>query len=113
MTKDKFIILMTAAEKRLEDRNQFLDMVYEFCGDRSFDHLFDKLDMFRDYLNLIEDEVCQAVGIERENLLTNWICYFVFDCDCEFSKMEVSICQEPFPIKSWSDVWNFYVELAK
>lgn len=68
MTKDSFIVLMTAVEKRLEARNQFLDMAYEFCGDRFFDQLFDKFDMFREYLYLIEDEVRAAVGLEKEIL---------------------------------------------
>lgn len=113
MTKDNFIVLMTVVERRLEDRNRFLDMAYEFCGDRFFDQLFDKFDMIRDYLYLIEDEVCAAVGLERENLSTDWLYYFVFDCECCFSKMKVCICQELFPIESWSDVWDFYTELAR
>lgn len=113
MTKDNFIVLMTAIEKRLEARNQFLDMAYEFCGDRFFDQPFDKFDMFQDYLYLIEDDVRAAVGLEKRNPSNDWICYFVLDCECKFSNMKVSICQEPFPIESWSDVWDFYVELAR
>ena len=113
MTKERFIVVMTALKERLKARNEFLDMTYEFCGDRFFDMLFDKFDMIPDYLNLIEDEVCAAVGLERENLLTDWLYYFVFDCECRFSKMDVYVCQEPFPIESWSDVWDFYVELAR
>ena len=113
MTKDNFIVLMTAVQRRLEDRNQFLDMAYEFCNDRFFDQLFDKFDMIQDYLYLIEDEVCAAVGLETENLSTDWLYYFVFDCECCFSKMKVCICQELFPIESWSDVWDFYAELAR
>ena len=95
MTKERFIVIMTALKERLKDRDEFLDMTYGFCGDRFFDMLFDKFDMIPDYLNLIEDEVCAAVGLERENLLTDWLYYFVFDCKCCFSKMDVCICQEP------------------
>ena len=113
MTKERFIVVMTALKEKLKARNEFLDMTYEFCGDRFFDMLFDKFDMIPDYLNLIEDEVCAAVGLERENLLTDWLYYFVFDCECCFSKMKVCICQELFPIESWSDVWDFYAELAR
>ena len=113
MTKERFIVVMTALKERLKARDEFLDMTYGFCGDRFFDMLFDKFDMIPDYLNLIEDEVCAAVGLERENLLTDWLYYFVFDCECCFSKMDVCICQEPSPIESWSDVWDFYVELAR
>ena len=113
MTKERFIVIMTALKERLKDRDEFLDMTYEFCGDRFFDMLFDKFDMIRDYLYLIEDEVCAAVGLERENLLTDWFSYFVCDCECCFSKMKVCIRREPFPIESWSDVWDFYAELAR
>lgn len=113
MTKERFIVIMTALKERLKDRDEFLDMTYGFCGDRFFDMLFDKFDMIPDYLNLIEDEVCAAVGLETENLSTNWLYYFVFDCECCFSKMKVCICQESFPIESWSDVWDFYAELAR
>lgn len=113
MTKDNFIGLMTTVERRLKDRNRFLDIAYEFCGDIFLNQLFDNFDMFRDYLYLIEDEICAAVGLEKENLSTDWLCYFVFDCECTFSNMKVCICQEPFPIESWSDVWDFYVELAR
>ena len=113
MTKERFIVIMTALKERLKARDEFLDMTYEFCGDRFFDMLFDKFDMIRDYLYLIEDEVCAAVDLERENLSTDWLYYFVFDCECCFSEMKVCICQEPFPIECWSDVWDFYVELAR
>ena len=71
MTKERFIVVMTALKEKLKARNEFLDMTYEFCGDRFFDMLFDKFDMIPDYLNLIEDEVCAAVGLERENLSTD------------------------------------------
>lgn len=113
MTKDNFISLMTNVQRRFEDRNRFLDMAYEFCSDIFLNQLFDNFDMFRDYLYLIEGEVCAAVGLEKENLSTDWLCYFVLDCECRFSKMDVSICQEPVLIESWSDVWDFYVELAR
>ena len=113
MTKERFIVVMTALKERLKARDEFLDMTCGFCGDRFFDMLFDKFDMIPDYLNLIEDEVCAAVGLETKNLSTDWLYYFVFDCECCFSKMKVCICQELFPIESWSDVWDFYVELAR
>ena len=79
MTKERFIVVMTALKERLKARDEFLDMTYGFCGDRFFDMLFDKFDMIRDYLYLIEDEVCAAVGLETENLSTDWLYYFVFD----------------------------------
>ena len=113
MTKDDFISLMTTVQRRFEDRNRFLDMAYEFCSDIFLNQLFDNFDMFRDYLYLIEDEVCAAAGLAKENLSTDWLCYFVLDCECRFSEMKVCICQEPFLIESWSDVWDFYVELAR
>ena len=81
MTKERLIVVMTALKERLKARDEFLDMTYEFCGDRFFDMLFDKFDMIRDYLYLIEDEVCAAVGLEAENLSTDWLYYFVFDCE--------------------------------
>lgn len=113
MTKDNFISLMTTVQRRLGDRNHFLDIAYEFCSDIFLNQLFDNFDMFRDYLYLIEDEVRAAVGLEKRNPSDDWLCYFVLDCECRFSEMKVCICQEPFPIESWSDVWDFYVELAR
>lgn len=113
MTKDNFIDLMAAVERRFEDRNRFLDIAYEFCSDIFLNQLFDNFDMLRDYLYLIEDEVRAAVGLEKRNPSNDWLCYFVFDCECKFSNMKVYICQEPFPIESWSDVWDFYVEVAR
>lgn len=113
MTKDNFISLMTTVQRRFEDRNRFLDMAYEFCSEIFLNQLFDNFDMFRDYLYLIEDEVRAAVGLEKRNPSNDWLCYFVFDCECKFSNMKVYIRQEPFPIESWSDVWDFYVELAR
>lgn len=113
MTKDNFISLMTTVQRRLGDRNHFLDIAYEFCSDIFLNQLFDNFDMFRDYLYLIEDEICAAVGLEKRNPSADWLWYFVFDCECKFSNMKVYICEDPFPIESWSDVWDFYVELAR
>lgn len=113
MTKDNFIVLMTAVERKFEDRNRFLDMADEFCNDRFFNQLFDDFDMFQDYLYLIEDEICAAEGLEKRNPSDDWLYYFVFDCECKFSNMKVYMCEEPFPIESWSDVWDFYVELVR
>lgn len=78
MTKERFIVVMTALKERLKARDEFLDMTCGFCGDRFFDMLFDKFDMIRDYLYLIEDEVCAAVGLEKEILqMTGFIILFL------------------------------------
>ena len=113
MTKERFIAVMTKIEEKIKARDEFLNMACGFCDDKFFDMLFNKFDIIRDYLNLIEDEVCAAVGLRSENLSTDWLKYFVFDCEGCFPEMKVCICQEPFPIESWSDVWDFYVELAR
>ena len=34
MTKERFIVIMTALKERLKARDEFLDMTYEFCGGR-------------------------------------------------------------------------------
>lgn len=34
MTKERFIVVMTALKERLKARDEFLDMTYEFCGGR-------------------------------------------------------------------------------
>lgn len=113
MTKDNFISLMTAVERKIKERDQFLDKIYEFCNDDFLNQLFDKFDMFQDYLNLIEEEICQTIGLRKENLTENWLCYFIFDCECDFSKIKIWEHNSQILFESWADVWDFYVELTK
>lgn len=112
MTKDSFIFLMTTIEGKIKERDRFLDKIYGFCNDDIVNQLFCEFDIFQDYLTLIEEEVCQAVGLKK-NLTESWLDYFVFDNECNFSEMEILKEGSPIPLQGWADVWDFYADLAK
>ena len=39
-----------------------------------------------------------------------WLDYIVVECDGDFSKIEISIDDEPQEIENWDDVYDFFVQ---
>lgn len=112
MTKENFINTMTILERKIKERQEFLNEL-DMLSDSFIDKMFNKFDVFEDYISLIETSIFEKFGFNKNNFSDNWLQYFVIDCECDFSKMIIQIDGKPFPIHSWKDVWNFYAELSK
>lgn len=101
MTREKFIKTMEKIMKTKRELDNFINSVYDIFSDDVIENIYAGSHLY-DYLTTIEE---MFLG-ESEG----WLDYIVVECDGDFSKIEISIDDEPQEIENWDDVYDFFVQ---
>lgn len=103
MTREKFIKTMEKIMRTKRELDNFIDSVYSIFSDNVIENIYAGSHLY-DYLTTIEEmflEECEG-----------WLDYIVVECDGDFSKIEISIDDEPQEIENWDDVYDLFVQMA-